>query len=314
MIVHRALALLVSGLFLAGCTARRGGTPSSPPSAPSSFKALEAQVRARIAREAPGEISVDVIDIATGRTLAIDADKSMHAASTMKVPVLLELFRQSNAGHFSLDDSIVVKNTFKSIADGSSFSAVPAEDSEQPLYGMVGRKTTIRDLILRMITRSSDLATNNLIELVTPDSIQRTMRLIGAAGVNVLRGVQDTAAFRKGMNNTTTAAGLARVLESIARCDAATPAACSAMVDILSRQEFNEMIPAGLPKGTRVAHKTGWITGIQHDAAIVYPQGRPPYILVVLTRGIADTLVARRAAADISRMVWGNVTMAGGTR
>lgn len=80
------------------------------------------------------------------------------------------------------------------------------------------------------------------------------------------------------------------------------------MIDILAAQEFNDEIPAGLPKGTRVAHKTGWITGVTHDAAIVYPPDRKPYVLVVLTKGIPDRPVAQRLIADISRLVWDAVT------
>jgi len=120
----------------------------------------------------------------------------------------------------------------------------------------------------------------------------------------VLRGVEDGKAFRAGMNNTTTARDLAVLLEAIETGRAASRSSCDAMREILLDQEFNDEIPAGLPGGTRVAHKTGWITGVLHDAAVVYPPGRKPYVLVVLTRDIPDDKVARKLIADLSRIVW----------
>src|SRR5690606_27783726 len=131
-----------------------------------------------------------------------------------------------------------------------------------------------RELARLMIVRSSNLATNLLIERVSPADIARTLVRIGGEGMQVRRGVEDGPAYRQGLNNTTTAQGFARVLEAIARCSVTSRAACDAMAEILAAQEFNEMIPAGLPAGTRVAHKTGWITEIQHDGGIVYPPGR----------------------------------------
>lgn len=277
---------------------------------------LAEAMREQIAREAPGEVAVALVDLETGRRIGIGDDVSMHAASTMKVPVLVELFRQAAEGRYSLDDSVVVRNEFTSIADGSRYSLSPEDDSETGLYGMIGSKTTVRELARRMIVRSSNLATNILIERVSAESVRRTMAKLGAEDMRVLRGVEDTPAFRRGMNNTTTAGAFARVLEAIARCEtgvaAGTPAAslglsrtqCRELSDILAGQEFTEMIPAGVPAGVRVANKTGWITGIQHDGAIIYPPGRAPYVLVVLTRGIEDRAAAAKVASDLSRMAW----------
>ncbi|HEX6938716.1 MAG TPA: serine hydrolase [Longimicrobiales bacterium] len=303
--------------------AERTSIPATPAFAP----AFVQRLRARIAREAPAEVAVALVDLATGRRLGIADTVPMHAASTMKVPVMLELFRQADAGRFSLDDSVVVKNEFTSIADGSRYSLSPGDDSEHDLYAMVGRKTTLRDLVHRMITMSSNLATNILIEMADPDSIRATLAAIGADGMRVLRGVEDIPAFRRGMNNTTTAGALARVLEFIARCEAGqahagrssapdaartsvrlSAAACREMTDILDDQHFTEKIPAGVPRGVRVANKTGWITGIDHDGAIVYPPGRAPYVLVVLTRGFADRGAAAETARDVSRLVWEELT------
>ncbi|HSJ10905.1 MAG TPA: serine hydrolase [Longimicrobiales bacterium] len=264
---------------------------------------LEAAIRERVGRET-GEYGIAVIDVETGRSLGVNDRLVMHAASTMKVPVLLELYRRAADGRIALDDGVLVKNTFRSIADTSHYTLTTADDSEHALYGMIGQRVTYRELARRMTVRSSNLATNILIDILTGDSVQATTERVGGFGMRVLRGVEDGPAFRAGMNNVATARGLANVLASLARCDILPRAQCDEVVDILAAQEFNDMIPAGLPPGTRVAHKTGWITGIQHDGAIVMPDGEQPYVLVVLTRGAADTLTVRRVAADVARLTW----------
>jgi len=155
-----------------------------------------------------------------------------------------------------------------------------------------------------MIDASSNLATNLLIERVTAPSVMDYMRELGAKNIRVLRGVEDSKAYQAGMNNTTTARDLMIVLRHIARRQAVSSKASNDMVKILLEQEFNEGIPAGLPKEVKVAHKTGSITKIDHDAAIVYPPNRKPYILVVLTRGIEDEKRAHKLIADISRAIY----------
>lgn len=260
---------------------------------------------AALAPQDSAEISVSTIDLATGRETHINADVVMHAASTMKVPVMMEVFRQAERGRLKLDDRIVIRNRFQSIADTSHYSLSPDDDSELELYKLEGKGVTIRDLTRRMIVRSSNLATNILIDVVKAENVRATLAEIDASGMTVMRGVEDIPAFRKGMNNTTTSRGLARALAAIARCQGFSRASCDEMMEILSGQEFNEMIPAGLPPGTRVAHKTGWITGIRHDGGIVFPPGRAPYVIVILTRGFKAPEEADRIGAEISKGVWG---------
>lgn len=298
----RATTRILFFLFLTACAAGSDRTPDGVGG--DAWAELEQRLTARVDAAAPGEVAVAVVDLGSGRRLGVNADVSMHAASTMKVPVLLELYRQADAGLISLDDPIEVRNSFRSIADGSEYRLYPEDDSETALYDEVGRGVAMRELARRMIVRSSNLATNLLIERVTVDSIQATLARLGAGDMRVLRGVEDGPAFRLGMNNTTTANGFARVLEAIARCEVTSQAACDGMVEILAAQEDRKRIPAGLPPGTRVAHKTGWITGISHDGGIVYPRTRPPYVLVVLTRGIEETERSYGIAAEISRDVW----------
>jgi beta-lactamase class A len=264
---------------------------------------LEQAVRARIAAE-PGEYGIVAIDLETGRSFGINDHLVMHAASTMKVPVLLELYRQAAAGIIDLDAGVGISNRFRSIADASYYSLTAADDSEAGLYTMIGRSATFRDLATRMIVRSSNLATNTLIDTLHATRIQQTTDRVGGQDMRVLRGVEDGPAFRAGMNNSTTARAYANVLASLARCDVMPRRHCSEIIDILAAQEFNEMIPAGLPAGIRVANKRGWITGIEHDGGIIMPVNSPPFVLVVLTRGAADKDAAHRVAADVARLAW----------
>src|SRR5262249_33693389 len=203
---------------------------------------------------------------------------------------------------------IPIKNDFISIADGSHFSISAEDDSELTLYKRLGETETIRELMRLMIVMSSNLATNLLIERVGAKNVMELMHEIGANKIQVLRGVEDSKAFERKMNNTTTARDLMIILRRIAERRAVSAKASDEMVNVLLTQHFNEGIPAGVSPQARVAHKTGSITKIYHDAAIVYPPNRKPYVLVVLTRGFADEKRAHELTATISRMIYESTT------
>lgn len=230
------------------------------------------------------------------------ADDVFHAASTMKIPVMIELFHQVREGKVKLGEALIIKNEFHSLADGSLYTLDPADDSETDLYKAVGLTRTLNQLCELMITVSSNLATNLLVEKLGVDNIRATVHALHADGMSVLRGVEDNKAYEKGMNNTTTARGLLMLLEAIATGRAVDADCSREMVEILARQEFNEAIPAGLPSGTRVAHKTGELTKIHHDAAIVYAPR--PFVLVILVRGLAESKDSAALMADITRRVY----------
>lgn len=278
--------------------------------AQSSDSLLE-RIQARIAQDPGAQVGLAYVDLASGDTLFLNADTSFHAASTMKVPVMIELFRRANTGSFRMDQGLLLVNQFASLVDGSPYALDPGSDSDSTLYHRIGQRVRVDTLLRLMITRSSNFATNTLITLVGADKVTSTMRSFGAQRIQVLRGVEDGKAFEKGLNNTTTARDLAIILRAIQEGRAASPNATREMLEILSAQEFNEKIPAGLPAGTRVAHKTGEITAVSHDAAIIYPSGRKPYVLVVLTRGLADGTKSARLIADISAIVYAHSNAAG---
>lgn len=293
-----------SPLLLAALLAGRVFGGSSDPVRHATTDSLRARIERRIASVPGAVVGVAYEDLGSADTLFLDADESFHAASTMKVPVMIELFRRADAGALRLDQGILLVNRFASLVDGSPYELDPKDDSDSAMYALVGTRVAVRRLIDEMITRSSNLATNALIELVGAANVNATAHALGARRIAVRRGVEDDKAFAAGLNNTTTARDLAVLLADIERGRAASPASCHEMRDILLHQEFSAEIPAGLPPGTPVAHKTGWITGVRHDAAIVYPRGRAPYVLVVLTRGMAQDTVSRKLIADVSRLVY----------
>ncbi len=236
--------------------------------------------------------------------LSLNADDVFHAASTMKVPVMIEIFKQAANGKLSLADEIEVKNEFKSIVDGSPYAMDIDRDSGEGLYESIGSKRSVEQLVTDMIIYSSNLATNIVIALVDARNITKTMRDLGAKNIQVLRGVEDMKAFDKGLNNTTTANDLLRIFQALATGTLVSKEANEKMIRILLEQHDREVIPAHLPAEVRVAHKTGWITGIYHDAGIVYLPDGSKYILVLMSKKMEDTPKGIAMMADVSKMVY----------
>jgi beta-lactamase class A len=262
---------------------------------------LERQLRAEIAKS-KAEVAIAVRTLDGKVEVLIDPDKQFHAASTMKIPVMIELFRQAHAGMLKLDEPLTIRNQFKSIVDGSPYKLSEGDDSDKAMYDALGKTMTLRQLCEAMITVSSNFATNLLIDRLSVENIRSTVTRLDAEGMQVLRGVEDQKAFDKGLNNSTTARGLMVLFERIATGAAVAPEADREMIEILKRQRFNDAIPAGLPKGVPVAHKTGNITRIHHDAGIVYA-GRP-YVVVLLVRGIHSQKESGALMARLSRVIF----------
>lgn len=264
---------------------------------------LKEQIRAEFARQ-KGTFALAYKNLQTGEEILINEKVSFHAASTMKTPVLIEAYKQAAMGKFKINEPILVKNEFKSMVDGSLYSLNENDDSDSVLYSKIGMKLPVYDLLYLMIIKSSNLATNIIIDLVGAQNVNKTMREMGANDIQVLRGVEDSKAFRKGMNNTTTAYDQMLIFNAMAQGKIVDKESSRAMVNILFDQAFNDKIPALLPKNVKVAHKTGWITAINHDAGIVYlPDGRK-YTLVLLSKEITDDKAAIAAMANVSKMIY----------
>lgn len=271
----------------------------------SDLEILEKEISSLIqATEGDFGIAFRVLDD-SGRELFINEKEVFHAASTMKTPVMIELFKQAAAGNFDLQDSILIVNEFTSIVDGSIFSMDLGVDSQEGLYEMIGKKTTIYKLMYQMIIKSSNLATNIVIDLVGAKNVTQTMRDLGAEDIEVLRGVEDLKAFEAGLSNTTTAQDMMLVMEAIARRKVE---GSDEMERILSDQYFNDLIPKFLPADIKIAHKTGSITGVQHDAAILELPSGNRYVLVILSKNLADVAAGKETIAQISRLIFDYVS------
>lgn len=295
----RALTALLLVALMLGVGERRGVQAQAPP-----WPSLPTAVEAAVARVPGAEVAVSVVDLADDRAWHLRGDVVYHAASMMKVPVLLELFRRAERGGLALDERVPLRNEFPSLVDGSPFTLKKEDDSDDLVYTWVGTPVTWTQLAERMITHSSNLATNAVIARLGAASITATAHALGASPRTVVRrGVEDQKAFDRGINNEMTTADLARLFVALERGKVAGPAGTARMREILLAQFYNGGIPKGLPAGVRFAHKTGEIRAHFHDGGIVYPATGAPYVLVVFTRGLKETASGEAIVAEIARVV-----------
>jgi beta-lactamase class A len=252
----------------------------------------------------PRAIAVAVHDVQSGLRFSLQGDRWFHAASTIKVAVLVAVFRAADEGRLRLDDSLHVRNRFISVADGSPFHLSRDSDAMPELYKRIGRVAKISELAEGMIVASSNLATNLLLDYVTVEYARNVLRNAQVDGVELRRGVEDHAAHEKAINNQVTANGLLRLLSAL-RGDFLSAKSKEQAIRILLEQRFDSMIPAGLPAHAVVAHKTGEISTACHDMGIVYLPEREPYLAVILTEFDSDRDGGRRATvAAISEAIY----------
>ncbi|SFE02128.1 beta-lactamase class A [Spirosoma endophyticum] len=264
---------------------------------------LTQKINAELAKQ-PGTFAVAFRDLTTGKELLIRERETFHAASTMKTPVMIEVYKQVAQHKMALADSITITTEFKSIVDGSPYSLRATDDSDTSIYKAVGTKRTLAALVYDMIIVSSNLATNLVIERVGAQNVTKTMRDLGTKDIQVRRGVEDNKAFAQGLNNTTTAYDLMVIFDRIATGKAVSPEASKAMIATLLDQKFNTAIPAKLPKDVKVAHKTGSVTGVRHDSGIVFlPDGRK-YVLILLSKDIKDDNATLGVMATLSEWIY----------
>lgn len=250
-------------------------------------------------------IAVAAYDFEHHTTWSLNAHRWFHAASTIKVPVLLAVYEAIEQHRFAPFSRVHVRNRFLSLVDGRPFRVGREGDANAVVHEAIGRMLTVHELAQHMIVTSSNLATNLLLDLVGVEEARAAMARLHLGGIDLQRGVDDEAAWQAGINNRVTASGLCDAMRLIEEGKAVSPEASRAMLDILHQQKFRSGIPAGLPDDARVAHKTGEISTVAHDAGIVYLDGRDAYVVVILTEWAPDVTGRRQETiANISRAVY----------
>jgi len=268
-------------------------------------RALRTKIEDIEAESGAKAIAVALHDAETGFELHYKADRWFHAASTIKVPILLGAFAAIDRGDLLPHSRVHVRNRFLSVVENVPFRVESGRDANSAVHNAIGKMMRVDELAYHMITTSSNLATNLLLGVIGADAVNRTLKELDVDdGIDLKRGVEDELAFEKGINNMVTADGLLRILVLLSEGKAFSPALSRRMMDILHGQEFNQGIPARLPKGARVAHKTGEISTIAHDAGVVYLPKRKPYVLVILTEWDPEGSGRSRTIAAVSHTIY----------
>lgn len=242
-----------------------------------------------------------------GNLITSERPRSLHyAASTMKLVVLVEVFRQRDAGSLRLDEALVLPEHFPSAIGGVSYR-LEEDDRDPELLTALGKPLAIGELLERMITLSSNEATNLLIARIGLERLQATLETLGAEDSRLERAIGDARAEEAGRTNLVTPFDLCRILAAIGSGRAAGPASTEAMVGLLRRQRSRDGIAAGLPSDVVTGSKDGWIEGVLHDAALVWPPGGASYAMAICTRGFAGWTEARTAVSSLASRLHGRV-------
>jgi len=274
------------------------------PSLPSNLDALRSRIESIAQKSNARAVAVALHDTETGVELRHEADRWFHGASTIKVAILLAVYGEIDSGRLVPQSRLHVRNRFLSAYDGSPFRVLADRDADSEVHAAIGKTMRVNELALHMIATSSNLATNLLLDLIGLDAVQRTIDRFGLTGLDVKRGVEDERAFQHGIINRVTADGLVALLGLIAEERAYSPQLSREMLDILHQQEFKKGIPARLPREVRVAHKTGDISTVAHDAGVVYAPGRKPYVIAILTEWNPDAGNRSSTIASLSHAVY----------
>ena len=274
--------------------------------------ALHGRLDALERRAGARSLAVAVYDTGTHLSFRRHSERWFHAASTIKVAILLGVYASIHHGWLLPQSRVHVRNRFLSSVDGTPFRVLADRDANSEVHDAVGKMMRVTDLALHMIATSSNLATNLLLDLVGLDTVQRALDELAVDGIDIRRGVEDERAFEHGINNRVTADGLVQLLRLVAEERAFSPELSREMLGILHAQEFKNGIPARLPRAVRVAHKTGDISTIAHDAGVVYPPDRPPYVIAVLTEWDPDASGRSATIAEVSHAVYELLTSGAG--
>jgi beta-lactamase class A len=276
---------------------------------------LDGRLRQISDRVTAGTIGVSVYDYLSALSWQFNGDRWFHAASVIKLAILVALYDASDQGRFSLGNRLHVRNRFLSVADGLPFRIDPNRDADSEVHAANGRTMQVRQLARRMIITSSNLATNLLVNLVGVEHARETMARLEIQGVELNRGVEDERAFEQGISNRMTPNGAVALLRAIFAAKGVSPEASEEMNNLLLDQQVSGTIGPGLPDHVRpiakIAHKTGEISTVTHDAGAVFMPSRPPYLVAIFVESAGDLKERQEAGIAASAAIWECVAAAG---
>jgi beta-lactamase class A len=276
---------------------------------------LDARLREIAERLPAGALGVSVFDYLSGLSWSFNGDRWFHSASVIKLAVLLAVYDAAERGRFSLGSRLHVRNRFLSTADGRPFRVDSSRDADAEVHAAIGRTMQVRKLARRMIVTSSNLATNLLINLLGLQSAHDAMERLEIEGVDLRREVEDERAYEQGIFNRMTPHGAVAILRTIVAARGISPESSDEMTNILLDQQFSGTIGPGLPElvraAAKVAHKTGEISTVTHDAGAVFMPGRPPYVVAIFVESSGDLKERQDAGLAASAAVWETVAAAG---
>ena len=288
--LQRSILILI-GLLLGSCDKKID------------YNILEKKIISKFNDET-GNFALAFKNLDDGKEILINENEIFHAASTMKTPVMIEFYRQLHQGKLSLEDTLQIKNEFKSIVDGTIYKLSEFDDSDKNTYNKLGQYYSINNLIYEMITISSNFATNILIDYIGANNVTKSMKEIGALNIDILRGVEDIKAFELGLNNTTSAKDLLIIYEKLAKGKIINNESSAIMIEILKDQKYDDIIPKYLPKDIEIANKTGMITGVHHDSGIVFLKDGKKYVIIILSKNMSDMESGTEMMAKISELIY----------
>jgi beta-lactamase class A len=229
--------------------------------------------------------------------VTINVDMAFPAASLAKLPILVEVARQVEAGHLSWETRYKVSEEASVNNTGVLADLLP---DLQP---------TVHDLAHLMITISDNTAANMLLNLVGMQAINVTMQQLGLTSTRLERRFIDFNARKAGLDNWTTAGDMALLLSYL--CTGMLPDH-ERLLSMLLCQNDRTVLPAYWGEQVPFAHKTGELPGILHDAGILYPPDmiETPFIIVVLTSEMRDEPLTRYTLARLGGTIYNDIRQA----
>lgn len=238
-----------------------------------------------------GNVAVVVKNLTTNEEIKINEKLVFPSASTIKLAIMSELLSKVNEGRLNLDDTIELTKDMKTGGDGIL---------KELNYG---HKFTLEEIMTLMIIVSDNMATNILINLLGMNSINETIQKIGLKSTKLQRKMMDSQASKEGRENLISADDLVHILELIYKGRNINEKYSELMISILKRQQVRGRLDLYLPEEVVIAHKTGDLDNLEHDAGIVYLPNKE-YIICVLTNQTETNKEGREIIGKISKMVY----------